>query len=182
VVGEGRDTVRVTACPAGTQITDCNPNSQFITDGGDTISVYEDDQFQPRPLGGNSLIEASVEYRFPVWGPLTGAVFVDGAVVGAADFNAIATGNLAALASGTGAITPGFGVRYQSPVGPVRVDVGINPQLAERLPVVTERVDADGSRTLVRLNTNRRYNPAEGEGIRGSLRRFTIHLSIGEAF
>ena len=172
-------------CPLSTAIEDCNPNSEALGANGDPIALYSDSDFQPRPLGGNSLIEANLEYRFGIWGPLTGAVFVDGAVVGAADFNAITSGDLSALASGTGAITPGFGIRYLSPVGPVRVDVGINPRLAESLPVVTERIDTVGTTTtstLVRLKTNRDYNPAAGEGFRGLLRRFTIHLSIGEAF
>jgi outer membrane protein insertion porin family/translocation and assembly module TamA len=172
-------------CPLSTAIEDCNPNSEALGANGDPIALYSDSDFQPRPLGGNSLIEANLEYRFGIWGPLTGAVFVDGAVVGAADFNAITSGNLSALASGTGAITPGFGIRYLSPVGPVRVDVGINPRLAENLPVVTERAEIvgnDTTQTLVRLKTNRNYNPAAGEGFRGLLRRFTIHLSIGEAF
>ena len=48
------------------------------------------------------------------------------------------------LVNGAGAITPGFGIRYYSPVGPIRVDLGINPSLAEDLAVVTE---AAGQRT-----------------------------------
>ena len=32
-----------------------------------------------------------------------------------------------ASCKGTGAVTPGFGIRYESPVGPIRVDIGINP-------------------------------------------------------
>ncbi len=78
------------------------------------------------------------------------------------------------------AITPGFGVRYLSPVGPIRVDFGINPALAETLPVVTETV-VNGESRLVRLDQRRRYHPIRS-GFSGVLDRLTLHLSIGEAF
>ncbi len=58
----------------------CNPN--FITDSSG--ASVGDDKFTPAALGGTSLLEGSVEYRFPL--PITdnlqGAVFIDGAAVG----------------------------------------------------------------------------------------------------
>ena len=38
--------------------------------------------FIPRPTGGTSVIEGSVELRIPLMHRLDGAVFVDGAIVG----------------------------------------------------------------------------------------------------
>jgi hypothetical protein len=74
------------------------------------------------------------------------------------------------------AITPGFGVRYASPVGPIRADIGFNPGTVESLPVVTESVVA-GQTTLVTLAKRRVYSPGKG-----LLSRLVLHLSIGEAF
>jgi outer membrane protein insertion porin family len=131
--------------------------------------------FQPRPAGGRNVIEASVEYRFPVTASLQGAVFLDGARVGRS------------LGGITGhsvtAVTPGFGVRYASPAGPIRVDIGIRPSLGEELQVLTEVRDEGGERRLVRLETPRSYNPVEGGSVvQQVLGRIRLHLSIGEAF
>ena len=77
------------------------------------------------------------------------------------------------------AVTPGFGVRYLSPVGPIRIDFGVNPGRTEDLPVVTEQV-LNGRTTLVTLQKKRAFGVTAGKG--GFLDRLQIHLSIGEAF
>jgi outer membrane protein assembly factor BamA len=134
--------------------------------------------FQPRPLGGTSLAEASIEYRFPLgWlEGLGGAVFVDGAIVGTRRFTDIV--------GTTAAITPGFGVRFATPVGPVRLDLGIRPRLVEHLPVITQVADSAGALQLVTLDTKRRFDPADTGGgrLRRVLNRLTLHLAIGPAF
>lgn len=134
--------------------------------------------FHPQPLGGTSLAEASVELRFPLLRSrgLMGAVFVDGAVVG--------TDRFSDVLGATAAITPGFGVRLDTPVGPVRLDLGIRPQLVEQLPVITQVDNPDGSVQLVTLNTTRRYDPVRGSGnwLQQVLGRLTLHLAIGPAF
>ena len=149
-------------CPEPTPITECDPNS----------AAYTDSDFQPRPLGGNTVAEASVELRFPVWKMLTGAAFIDAGIVSQ---NIDPT-----LPRSRAAVTPGFGVRYRSPVGPIRVDIGINPGRAELLPVISEEI-VNGERRLVRLNARREYAVARG-GFMGVLDRMVLHLSIGEAF
>jgi len=148
--------------------------------------AISDDRFIPRPLGGTTLVEGNVELRFPVWRQLWGAVFVDGAMLGER--------TLRELGNGTAALTPGFGARYVSPVGPVRVDLGIRPTLVERLPVVTQVEDSATGRRLLNLGASRscgaraaddgcrRYPVAGATGVRGILNRLTLHLSIGEAF
>ncbi|HET9684043.1 MAG TPA: hypothetical protein VFP15_08070, partial [Gemmatimonadaceae bacterium] len=90
---------------------------------------------------------------------------------------------LANLVKGTGAITPGFGVRYLSPVGPIRVDLGFNPSRAEKLAVVTE-LEENGKRVIIPLETPRLYDATGSgtSGIRGLLNRLTLHLSIGQAY
>ncbi len=155
--------------------------------GRDTSALafgVPDAAFTPRPLGGTALLEANVEARFPVWRQLFGAVFVDMGMLG--------EGSLRDVSSGTRAVTPGFGVRYRSPVGPVRVDLGIRPRLQETLPVITQST-RDGRNVLVDLQSGgdcrggltfgcREYPRENTTGVRGIVRRLVLHLSIGEAF
>jgi outer membrane protein insertion porin family len=148
------------ACKSGTDVTTCNPNSVIL----------KDRDFEPRPLGANFVVEGSVEGRFPVWQQLYGAVFVDAGMV--------TQRTNPTLPRKTTAITPGFGFRYKSPVGPIRADIGFNPGGTESLPVVTENI-VNGQKTLVTLQTRRPYSPTNGHGILG---RMILHLSIGEAF
>jgi outer membrane protein assembly complex protein YaeT len=148
------------ACASGTDVTQCNPN----------VATLKDRDFDPRPLGGNFVAEGSVEARFPVWRDLIGAAFVDAGLV-QQKTNPI-------LPRRRAAITPGFGVRYHSPVGPIRADIGLNPGSTESLPVVTENL-VNGQKTLVTLQQHRTYSPTKGGGI---LNRIVLHLSIGEAF
>ena len=145
-------------CASGADVTKCDPNAAKLATR----------DFDPRPLGGNVVLEGSIEARFPVWRALSGAVFLDGGVV-TQKINK-------ALPRRRGAVTPGFGVRYLSPVGPIRADIGINPGTTEYLPVVTETL-VNGERKLVTLDKRRAYSP--GKKI---LDRLVLHLSIGEAF
>jgi outer membrane protein insertion porin family len=66
------------------------------------------------PLGGSGLMLFNAEYRFPVFGPVGGAVFGD---VG----NVFKDSKIGFDELRYGA---GLGVRYLSPVGPLRIDVG----------------------------------------------------------
>ncbi|MDF1505242.1 BamA/TamA family outer membrane protein [Roseisolibacter sp. H3M3-2] len=181
----GVDSVR--ALPGGGADTSfaCPPPATLAQCFQQRRTAISDDRFIPRPLGGTTLLEGNVELRFPVWRQLYGAVFVDGAMLGER--------TLRELGNGTAALTPGFGVRYLSPVGPVRVDLGIRPTLVERLPVVTQVEDSTGRRLLNLGSTRscgsrdaddgcRRYPVSGATGFRGILNRLTLHLSIGEAF
>lgn len=68
----------------------------------------------PEPVGGRGLLETSLELRFPVRGNLRGAAFVDAGNVWS-DPDQISLGDLR--------YTPGLGIRYRTPVGPIRFDV-----------------------------------------------------------
>ncbi|HVW24889.1 MAG TPA: POTRA domain-containing protein [Polyangiaceae bacterium] len=68
-----------------------------------------------RPLGGLTLWEASVELRFPIAGPLDASIFVD-----ASDLER----KVGKIAFTSPHLSPGLGLRYATPVGPVRFDVG----------------------------------------------------------
>lgn len=67
------------------------------------------------PLGGRTLWEASLEFRFVISGPFTGTLFCDASDV--YEETTIPTFGRPHLACG-------FGPRYDTPVGPIRLDVG----------------------------------------------------------
>jgi outer membrane protein insertion porin family/translocation and assembly module TamA len=155
-------------------ISQCNPNALCALESCKTKThpngnILPDRDYVPRPLGGTSVLEGNVEYRFRIWRALGGAAFVDAAFVGSA--------GLLELAQGDGAVTPGLGIRYKSPVGPIRVDVGYNPGIAEDLPVYTAVTNARGQKQIVALDTFRRYDP-----VQSFFDHLTFHFSIGQAF
>ncbi len=81
------------------------------------------------PLGGNGILVLNAEYRFPILGPVGAAVFTDiGNIYGTS------TIHFDDLRYGVGT-----GLRYISPVGPLRLDVGF--KLRRR--IIGE--DADGN-------------------------------------
>lgn len=151
-------------CSPSTPIANCPVNVPYLTD----------EEFSVQPLGGRTLLEGSVEYRFPIVGDLGGVVFVDAGVVGLS--------TIPHATSGSSAITPGVGLRYNTVVGPVRVDVGLNPLQTEHLVVQTE--DVNGKIVVV---TGTPGVPGSGERVYqassgGFLNRLALHLSIGQAF
>ena len=77
-----------------------------------TLILLEDGKIAP--IGGNGLFVANAEYRFPIFSSVGGAIFADAGNVFAD--TAISLGDLK--------YGVGTGVRYLSPVGPVRFDVG----------------------------------------------------------
>lgn len=107
-----------------------------------------------RALGGLTLWEASAEVRFPLFGPLRGVLFVDASDV------ARRTGN---IRFDYPHLSPGLGLRYVTPVGPIRLDVGY------RLPY-TQEVGSEGLSLL--------------EGTQSTIfgAPIAIHFALGEAF
>lgn len=131
-------------------------------------SPLPDEAFDPRPTGGTSLLEGSVEVRLPVRGsPWEGAVFVDFGQVWGED-RRVSLGGLE--------VTPGLGVRYVSPIGPIRVDLAYRFAGAEDLKVVVSGVGPE--RALSLLEPRVRYGALPS----WSWQRFQLHLSIGQAF
>ena len=180
------DVLRGRGVVKGDTTYQCAPSIPIASCSVNAASLRSSD-FQVRPLGGTTLLEGSVELRIPVWRAVVGAVFIDGAILG--------EGTLNSITRGTGAITPGFGVRYESPVGPIRVDLGLRPTLRQALPVITQTTDSLGQSVLVTLA------PATGCGTESTAgcrvfpdpaerlsfvqkltNRLTLHLSIGQAF
>jgi outer membrane protein assembly factor BamA len=67
------------------------------------------------PLGGFTLWESNIELRYPIAGDLSGAVFVDGADVAPRQWM---------FRFDRPHLSAGLGFRYDTPVGPVRLDAG----------------------------------------------------------
>ncbi|HET7460676.1 MAG TPA: BamA/TamA family outer membrane protein [Longimicrobium sp.] len=123
----------------------------------------------PSPTGGRRIVVGTVEFTFPTpFRPdqLRVAAFVDGGRVwGAA---------APELHSPPFRFTPGAGIRYATPVGPLRLDLSYNPYPLPRGPLY--EIDARGN--LVGL-VDPEFDP---DIRRGFLRRLSLHVSIGQTF
>ncbi|MBG1261764.1 BamA/TamA family outer membrane protein [Nostoc commune] len=102
---------------AGTILGDLPPYEAFTIGGSNSVRGYEEGAL----ASGRSYVQASVEYRFPVFSVVSGALFFDlGSDLGT---STRAAEVLNKNGSGYGY---GLGVRVQSPLGPIRIDYGIN--------------------------------------------------------
>jgi outer membrane protein assembly factor BamA len=147
-----------------------------IADASCNPAGVPNDAVFPVPTGGSSLIEGSVELRAPLMKNLTGVVFVDAGHVG--------TNGLATVGQPKGAVTPGFGLRYRSPLGVIRLDFGLRPVGEEMLPVVVAIPDGAGGFRIVRLQ-DKSYSPVENPSPstwRAIGRRIVVHFAMGQAF
>ncbi|AFZ04292.1 BamA/TamA family outer membrane protein [Calothrix sp. PCC 6303] len=109
---------------AGTILGDLPPYEAFSIGGSNSVRGYEEGA-----LGsGRSYVQASVEYRFPVFSVVSGALFFDvGSDLGTSTRPADVLNK-----SGTG-YGYGLGVRVQSPLGPIRIDYGISDEGDSRI-------------------------------------------------
>jgi outer membrane protein insertion porin family len=92
---------------------------RFYAGGLNSVRGYDRRRVGPKiddePIGGRSLAEVSAELRHPITEKFGAAVFLDGGQVSVRSWHP----PFDDLQWGTG-----FGVRYTSPVGPIRVDLG----------------------------------------------------------
>ncbi|MEM7714193.1 MAG: BamA/TamA family outer membrane protein [Cyanobacteria bacterium P01_A01_bin.68] len=105
----------------GTVIGDLPPYEAFSLGGANSVRGFGEGE-----LGSaRSFLQASAEYRFPVFSLLSGALFFDAATdLGTADS---VTGNPAGARNKPGnGFGYGLGVRVKSPLGPIRLDYGYN--------------------------------------------------------
>jgi outer membrane protein insertion porin family/translocation and assembly module TamA len=139
---------------------------RFYVGGIDSVRGYGRWRVGPfvddEPIGGRTVVETSIELRHPITNTIGAAVFIDGgrASLDSYDFP------FDRLRYGTG-----FGVRYKSPVGPLRVDIGF--------PVQKPGLDSSDPRA--------RPNPVSGLSYVTSKpvdedQRWQIHVSLGASF
>ncbi|HSH39636.1 MAG TPA: BamA/TamA family outer membrane protein [Chthoniobacterales bacterium] len=102
--------------------TDIPIDERFYNGGGTTVRSYPERELGPKfdgdEIGGEFFTVFNLEYSFPIWGELMGAVFFDAG-------NLLPDVEDAGLSDMRYAI--GFGLRYALPIGPLRIDYGINP-------------------------------------------------------
>jgi outer membrane protein insertion porin family len=131
--------------------------------GGDTTYLH----LQTAPTGGNALFVTSAELRFPtpfLPDRLRVGLFVDAGQVWERRTELISLGTLR--------VTPGLGLRYATPLGPVRLDAAYNGYANEPGPLYL----SNGS-TITRVrDAYRRPRPS------GFLRRIQLQFGIGQAF
>lgn len=162
------------------------PEERFFAGGATTVRGYRRNELGPgvyvasgpaftdtttvtfSPTGGTRLLVANAELRFPA--PvardiLRMVIFAD---AGAVTSNAPGEESLNDLK-----VTPGFGIRLQTPVGPVRADVGYNPYLPLTAPLYLPDTVTGG---LIRVTDSFTPSPPS------FLRRFRLHLAVGQPF
>jgi outer membrane protein assembly factor BamA len=96
---------------------------RFFAGGRTTNRAYDRDELgipgetllDGKPIGGNGLALLNLDYRFPISGGLGGTIFVDAGNVWA-DWQDV---RLRDVKPGAG-----LGLRYLTPIGPLRVEVG----------------------------------------------------------
>jgi outer membrane protein insertion porin family len=94
-------------------------DERFFNGGSTTVRSFYETELSPKdnenhPIGGLARSIFNVEYDMPIFGDLIGAVFFDAGGTGDTPFSNFST-------------AVGGGVRYNLPIGPVRVDYGVNP-------------------------------------------------------
>jgi outer membrane protein insertion porin family len=106
---------------AGTVLGDLPPYEAFSLGGSNSVRGYDEGD-----LGsGRSFVQATAEYRFPIFSIVGGALFFDAATdLGS---GSSVPGDPAGVRGKPGnGFGYGLGVRVQSPLGPIRIDYGFN--------------------------------------------------------
>jgi len=152
------------------------PLAERLYSGGSTsIRAFPDFQAGPRdlttgfPLGGNALFINNTELRFPLFGDnLRGVLFEDAGNVYSSiddfsvrfrqrnlqDFNYMVQG-------------AGIGIRYRTPIGPVRLDFSLSP---------------DAPRFFGLKGTEQDYLNGTAIPAVQKINGFQFHISLGQAF
>lgn len=148
---------------------------RFFGGGATSHRAFPDNQAGPRdqdtgfPLGGNALLFHSTEFRFPLIGDNLGGVFFHdmGNVYSEVrdinfrfrqhnlrDFNYMVQG-------------AGFGIRYRTPIGPIRVDFSVSP---------------DPPRFFGFQGTFDQLLAGQGTLVNQRISVFQFHFSLGQTF
>ncbi len=113
---------------AGAELEEIPADERFYAGGGDSVRGFPFQSVGPRvgstPVGGRSLVEFSLELRLKVTEKIGLVGFFDG---GSA-FETVSPDFDEELGYGTG-----LGVRYFSPIGPLRIDVAVPLNLRDEI-------------------------------------------------
>ena len=136
--------------PAGDVATDVPFYRRFFLGGSSSIRGWGRLEVSPLsgsglPIGGHTMVEGSTELRVPLWGKLGAVAFVDYGNVWANPWD---------IDLGDMRYAVGPGLRYMTPIGPARIDLGY-----QLTPIDNLLVNGEPEK-----------------------RRLRIHFSIGQAF
>ena len=132
--GLGKD-IRLAARAKGGVVSPLQGNQRiplvrrFLSGGADSVRGYPYQKLGPldnqgKPLGGEVMLQGNLELRFPIWQALGGVAFID-----AGNVYENLDSELVDLR-----YTSGLGLRYNTPVGPIRVDLGYQLNPPENAP------------------------------------------------
>ena len=122
----------------GGVVEDLPASERFFAGGDTTVRGFSLDRLGTAetitasgfPTGGNSVVVVNAELRVNVWGSLGAVGFVDAGNV----YPRVGDVDVTDLRPAAG-----FGLRYRSPVGPIRIDLGFNLDRREVVPGTLER-------------------------------------------
>jgi len=120
---DGNPVIGTDGEPVTTVVRELPASERFFAGGDTTVRGFALDQLgtpetlDPNgfPQGGNAVVVLNAELRVPVWGDLGAATFLDAGNV----FSHVSDLDLSRIRP-----TAGVGLRYRSPIGPLRLDVG----------------------------------------------------------
>ena len=104
-------------------------DERFFNGGSRSVRSYQERSLGPRDrrgnaIGGETFTNFNIEYLFPITGSLKGAVFFDAGSVGRKIEDGL----------GVTGYAVGLGLRYDLPIGPIRLDYGFNPAQGKNQP------------------------------------------------
>ena len=100
---------------------DISLDERFFNGGSTTVRSFPERRLGPSDyhgynIGGDTFMTYNAEYQFPLHDAIIGAAFIDAGSVGRTPSD-----------TGPMRFAIGPGLRYASPVGPARLDIGFNP-------------------------------------------------------
>jgi outer membrane protein insertion porin family len=113
---------------SGTSPAEIPIDERFFNGGNATVRSFAERDLGPKdhdhPIGGEFFSVFNVEYTFPIYGELLGAVFFD-----AGNLLPNSTDPFERVTAGLDDMRYAFGLglRYKLPIGPIRLDYGYNP-------------------------------------------------------
>ena len=113
---------------AGTILGDLPPYEAFVIGGSNSVRGFPEGEVG----SGRSFLQATAEYRFPIFSVVGGALFVDYGTTLGSDDNVPGSPSKVRNLPGNG-LGYGLGVRVQSPLGPIRVDYAFNDEGDNRI-------------------------------------------------